>query len=85
MADEIMNCRTIKEGATIKTHQVFYKLDGGQKILISIDASELADPTDMAELKTVANIKATEVKTNLETVLTTTNDSSINGNVTLGE
>jgi len=84
MADQITNCETFKDGATIKYHEVYYTLDNGKTFRIHIDANDMTDSSDTAELKTLANTKATSFKTKLAiTPYTYTPDSTINGNVTL--
>ena len=84
MADQIINCVTYKDGATVKYHVVTFELATGEKFTIYIDSSEMADPTDTVELKTLAKTKAEDVKVSITaTPFTQTTDASLNGDVTL--
>ncbi len=91
MADKILNTRTIKNsGGTILRHTVLYELDSAGTTKhweCAVEASEMTLDTDMAELKTLANAKATTEKTAwvayLTTANTNTDDDTNNGDVTL--
>lgn len=84
MADEIINCHTHKEDTTIKYHVVTYRLDGGQEFNVFIDATDMIDPSDENELKTLADAKATADKPSIiAAALTEEESSNLNGSVTL--
>lgn len=84
MADQITDCKTYKDGATIKSYSVYYTLDSGDKIVINIDAVDMVDSTDTDEVKTLANAKATASKGHIDaTALAETSANTLNGNVTL--
>lgn len=84
MADQITSCDTYKDGATIKYHALSYTLDNGKIFTIYIDASEMVDPTDTTELKTLANAKAVDVKLSLTaTPFNKLADTTLNGDVTI--
>lgn len=84
MTDQITSCATYKDGAIIKYHVIDYTLTSGKQFKIYVDASEMSDPSDNTELKTLANAKAADAKATLvASPQTETFDTTLNGDVTI--
>ena len=92
MTDEIIDCIVYKkiDDDTIVRYKVVYSVeDHGNtaELTVTIDSADMTDSTDMDELKTLANAKATTAKatwiTNIGSDQYETLDNSIRGNITL--
>jgi hypothetical protein len=83
MSDSILNTVVFKTPLGVLDHYtVSFQIEGAPfPCGFDITAAEMTDPTDMAELKAKAIVKAAEQKA-IE-MLVKTNDSSINGPVIL--
>ena len=91
MVDTIVKAdREDNSDATVKCWHISYDVeDSGNKnsFVVVILAEDMTDATDAAEAKTLANAKATTIKADWVTALTTastlTNDATLEGTVTL--
>jgi len=92
MAYAIVDCETVKTSVgVVILHWVYYTFDNDlgntKKVRVQIDNNEMVDPTDTAELQTLADVKATTAKTawlaNLATPDVKTSSTVLNGPVTI--
>lgn len=91
MADKIINCRTVRNSDnSVDAHIVYYEVENGADkttLSILIKGSDMTDPEDMDELKTLANAQADIDKTawvaTLSTKQTIATADTLNGDVTL--
>jgi len=83
MSDLITNCNILKTpGGVLDHYEITFSVSiSPLPFTVTVLPSEMSDPTDMAELKTLACTKASAQKAILELVIT--QDSSLNGPVTL--
>lgn len=91
MADLIKRAdREDNADTTVKCWHISYNVESGSNknsFVVVVLASEMVDNTDAEEAKTLANAKASIIKSNWVTALssseTLTNDATIEGTVTL--
>ena len=83
MSDSITSCNIYKTPGGVLDHYevVFLVSISPLPFTVVVLPSEMVDPTDMTELKTIACTKASAQKAILELVIT--HDSSLDGPVTL--
>ena len=89
MTDAIFSCHTLKDGSDyVIAHIIYYKMKNGSDTTtmnVRIEASQMNDPTDINEAKTLADPVASRHKAVWFAAITPTItvDSGLNGPVTL--